>query len=236
MSYNNFDDYLGDDFDLITASSCTATPESYSGKSYIPKPPTAISEMKFSELQKFDEALNDLLFGNVKEIYDFRKKTVVEETERRRLKEHPLIGKYFSMKIDYSHKYVFRVVNIYNLWDAYDHHWLICEDQKATDVYQKKNFITDYDIKYLLEISGYFINDSRIVHYATIASHDFQFGTTSLFGASDKFQIVYHPYKLTNLLSHDEWWEDKDAKVEIKEITEADFNNIEQTFKFINNI
>ena len=47
---------------------------------------------------------------------------------------------------------------------------------------------------------------------------------------------IFRPYKLTNLLSHEEWWEDKDAKVEIKEITEADFNNIKQTFKFINNI
>lgn len=232
----NFSTYdLDDEPDFATAlSTCCGTKTSYSGKSHNPKSPETVAEMRFSELYRLGDVLNDVTFLKVREIASFKNDTITNEITRRSVSEHPVLNKYFSLKIDYSHKYVFKVDRVYNLWDNYDHHWLISED--SDDPYSvKKNYVTDYDIKFLLEISGYFVNDGKMVMYCTSPKHDYQFGTTSLFGASEK-RIIYIPYKLTNLLSCEEWWEDKDAKPEISEITEDDFNNIKRTYKFITGI
>lgn len=225
--YNPYDEY---DIDCATAC-CCGVRTAHTGKAHCPKQPESIRDMKFSELVRLDDVLSELPFHKVIEIKEFRENIYWNEIDRRLAKDHPLTGRYYSLNIDSSRKYIFEIANVLNFWDNYDHHWLIHENTE--DEYScKKNYVVDYDIKYLTQIVGYFINGSNIIEFNTNAKYDYQLSTTSLLGANDE-NVLYVPYKLTNMLSHEEWWEDKDTKVEIKQITQDDFENIKKTLQFI---
>ena len=232
MHKNPYDDYSIDD-DMITAVSACGIRTAYDwdGKRHYPKQPEKISEMKFSELVKLNGLFDDISFSKVAEIKEFRDNTYKNEMTRRLVGNHPLAGRYYLLKVNHSHKYIFKVSNVFSFWDSYDHHWLMT--LKDGDEYNiKQNYIVDYDIKYLLEINGYFINDGRIVDFSTNTRKDYQFDTMSLFGASDE-NIMYVPCTLANMLSHTEIQPDTDAETDITQITEEDFGNIRKTLQFI---
>lgn len=223
------------DYEDLMGSLATSTcgiKESHSGKNYHPEFPERVSEMKYSELYQLSNILNIPSFFKVQEINEFKTDLIINEAVKRKVKEHFLLGKYFSLKIDYSKKYIFKIENMYNFWEKYDHHWIISEDDKDDTTFCKKNYVTDYDIKFLLDIDGYFVNDGKIITYSTHPKNDYQFGTTTLFGASDD-KVIFKPFKLKNLLSNEEWWEDDDATIEISNIAEEDFYNIKRTYDFI---